>query len=100
MSEADYDKNEQKISSKLETKFLEIKEQMRMDRNDYNSKLATFKADVSMLMFDKKTFNFLKDRVYTEWQSVISKNKEREELFETMKTRSDRLTKKLNQALE
>ena len=57
---------------------------MRMDRNDFNSKLATFKADVSLMMFDKPTFNFLKDKVYTEWTSLVQKGKLKDDLIETM----------------
>ena len=67
VSENEYDKNERKLIKKFDEKLLEIKESQRTDRQDYNSKLATFKADVSMMTFDKTTFNFLKDRVYTEW---------------------------------
>ncbi len=55
-----------------------------MDRNDYNSKLATFKADVSLMTFDKQTFNFLKDKVYLEWTSVIQKSKDKDTVIEEM----------------
>ena len=41
---------------KVEEKLLDLKEQQRVDRNDYNNKLATFKVDMSMISFDKPTF--------------------------------------------
>ncbi len=69
---------------------------MRMDRNDYNSKLATFKADVSLMTFDKQTFNFLKDKVYQEWTSVVQKGKDKDDIIEAMQKKHDRLKKKLN----
>ncbi len=69
---------------------------MRMDRSDFNSKLATFKADVSLMTFDKQTFHFLKDKVYTEWTSVIQKAKDKDDVIEAMQKKNDRLKKKLN----
>lgn len=79
---------------------MEMKEEMRMARNDYNSKLATLKADVSMMTFDKLTFNFLKDKVYNEWHGVVGKNKLSEGLIAALEQKQVRLTKKLNQCLE
>ena len=100
MSEQDYDKNEKKLIQKFESKFMETKEEMRMARNDYNSKLATLKADVSMMTFDKQTFNLLKDKVSNEWHSVVSKNKLSQGLIASLEKTQARLTKKLDQCLD
>ena len=53
MYESDYDKAEKKLLLKLDEKLNQLKEAQRQDRNDYNNKLATFKADISLVTFDQ-----------------------------------------------
>lgn len=56
---------------KFDAKFLEVKESLRRQENDYNTKLATLKVDFSMVTFETKTFNFLKDKVCSEWNTQV-----------------------------
>ena len=57
---------------KLTEKFTDVKEQQRLDRNDYNSKLAQFKVDVSTMVFEPPTHKFLKEKVFPGWSGVVS----------------------------
>ena len=52
-----------------------------------------------MMTFDKRTFNFLKDKVYKEWSTQMARGKEQEETLQVIKERNLRVTKKLNQTL-
>ena len=85
MTDNEHEKAERKLVQKFDGKFLEFKETLRRQENDYNSKLATMKADVSLVTFDKTNFNFLKDKVVNEWNvMVVGKGKEQEMKISTM----------------
>ena len=67
----EFDKAERKNDKKIEERFIGLAEQSRQDRNDYNAKLATFKADVSLLSFDRETSSFLKNTIYPGWGKLV-----------------------------
>ena len=74
----DQDKAEKKAALKTEEKFAELREQQRLDRADFNGKLATFKADVSLMTFDQETRSFLKNTIYPEWGGQVRRTKDLE----------------------
>ena len=71
--------DQKKVKQVVDGKFIEVKEQQRVDRNDYNQKLANFKVDVSEMTFERDTLDFFKKQVYPNWGSQINKTRE----FET-----------------
>ena len=94
MSEADYEKAEEKLVRKFEEKLIEIKEQQKTDRNDFNNKLGSLKVDMSQKVFSKEIHNFLRDKVYPGWSKTLAstttleqKNEEFEENIARMKTK-------------
>lgn len=70
-----------------------------MDRNDYNNKLSTFKADMSLQVFEPNVHTFLKDTVYIEWKDYASRMKIAEGEIEDCYSKRERITKKLNESL-
>ena len=54
---------------KFDDKLRDLVDQSRKDRLDYNNKLGTLKSDISIVTFEKSTFNFIKDKVCLEWNS-------------------------------
>lgn len=96
MSDSDYEKAEKKLTLKIEEKMLEIKEQQRQDRNDFNTKLATLKADVSEMRFDKLTHDFLKDKIYVEWTKQIDRIKQIEASNQELQKRLQEFSKRLS----
>ena len=84
MFESDYDLAEKKLMTKFDEKMTELRETQRMDRNDYNNKLATFKADVSQQVFEPYVHNFLKDHVYNQWGGQKNRTKKIEAELEDL----------------
>lgn len=74
----DSEKAERKVLQQMAEKNQELREITRMDRNDINNKLSTFKADVSTATFGSHIHNFLKERVYMEWSSQVGRIKDLE----------------------
>lgn len=89
----EFDKAERKNDKKMDEKFLALNEQSRLDRNDFNNKLATFKADVSLMTFDRETSSFLKNTIYTGWGDLVFKCKEYESKIEKNEVELAKLTR-------
>ena len=99
MYEIDFQHAEKKLIDRFDEKLLDLKEVQRQDRNDYNNKLATLKADISLVTFEKGTFNFIKDKVYLEWNNQTSKSKTNELRLDELVKKNERMRYKLKQAL-
>ena len=76
--EIDQEKAEKKLKQIVDGKFVEVKETQRVDRMDYNQKLATFKIDVSEMTFERDTLDFFKKQIYPNWGSQIKRTREAE----------------------
>lgn len=99
MSEGEYEKEQKKARLALDGKFIEIKEQQRVDRNDYNQKLANFKVDVSEMTFERDTLDFFKKQVYPHWGTQISKTREFETQLSDLKSKHEELQKQVKEKL-
>ena len=99
MYETDFEHAEKKLIDRFDEKLRDLKEVQRQDRNDYNNKLATLKADISLVTFEKGTFNFIKDKVYLEWNTQTSKSKTNELRLDELVKKNERMRYKLKQSL-
>mmetsp|Transcript_24531 Transcript_24531/g.32863 ORF Transcript_24531/g.32863 Transcript_24531/m.32863 type:complete len:97 (-) Transcript_24531:197-487(-) len=96
MNESDYEKAEKKLVRRFDEKMSEMREALRMDRNDFNNKLATFKSDVGSMTFEKSVHNFLRDTVYTGWREHKDRSKALETELEEYRIKQLRIVRKLN----
>ena len=81
----------------IESNFIEIKEQQRQDRNDYNQKLANFKVDVSEMTFERDTLEFFKKQIYPNWNNQITKTRDFERRISDLASKHEDLQKQVQQ---
>ena len=99
----DAEKDEKKLILKFDEMIAVVKDTQNRDKIEMIGKINAFKSEFEPRIFDKDTYNFIKDKVRTNW----SKNGKRinelenqiEELFEINKklsTQVNRMSMNLN----
>ena len=74
----DADKDAKKLLNKVDELLNNVKESMRRDKNDVLGKITSFKTEFEPRIFDKETYNFLKDKVRQNWNSHMKRTNELE----------------------